>query len=103
MHWPAYAAHGAGAALIRQMRALDVRDTLEVSSQLPALRGLPSQIVWGAADRFQKLEYGQRFAADLEAPLRVLEGGKHFTPEDHPEELAEAITALVAQATTTRG
>jgi pimeloyl-ACP methyl ester carboxylesterase len=97
VHWPAYAANGAGRTLIRQMRALDVRDTLEIAPQLPALRGVPARIVWGAADRFQKLAYGRRFATDLQAPLQALEGGKHFTPEDHPDALAEAINALVVQ------
>jgi pimeloyl-ACP methyl ester carboxylesterase len=53
--------------------------------------------VWGTADPFQKIAYGERFARDLGTTVQRLEGGKHFTPEDHPEELAAAITGLVAE------
>lgn len=94
-HFPSYAKHGGGAALVRQARALDVQDTLAVQDRLPSLQ-VPARIVWGVADPFQPVRYGERFARDLRAPLRRIEGGKHFTPEDHPEVLAEEITALVA-------
>ena len=96
-HWRHYAAHDAGDALIRQVRALDVRDTLAVAPALPRLRGVPARVVWGAADQFQKVEYGERFARDLGVPLERIEGGKHFTPEDHPDRIAAALVALVAE------
>ena len=97
LHWAPYAAHGAGDALIRQIRALDVNDTLAVAPRLPTLRGIPARVVWGAADQFQKVEYGERFARDLGTPLDRIEGGKHFTPEDHPERIAAALNALVLE------
>ena len=97
VHYGPYARHGGGAALARQVRALDVRDTLAVQDALPAL-DLPARIVWGAADQFQKVRYGERFARDLRAPLRRIEGGKHFVPEDHPDVLAEEVRALVRSA-----
>ena len=96
MHWPPYARHGGGAALVRQVRALNVQDTLAVADRLPRLE-VPARIVWGADDQFQKVRYGERFARDLQAPLRRIERGKHFTPEDHPEILAEEINALLAE------
>ncbi|MFG6589533.1 hypothetical protein [Sulfitobacter sp. 1A12157] len=34
-------------------------------------------------------------AKDRNAPLRRIEGGKHFTPEDHPGVLAYEINALI--------
>ncbi len=34
----------------------------------------PDGAAWGAADQFQKIEYGERFARDLSAPLRRIEG-----------------------------
>ncbi|MFC6489332.1 alpha/beta fold hydrolase [Nitratireductor sp. GCM10026969] len=52
--------------------------------------------VWGAADQFQKAEYGERFARDLSAPLRQIEQGRHSTPEDHPEIVAHEINQLLA-------
>lgn len=94
VHWQAYVSHGAAPALMAQVRALDVRDTLAVADQLPKL-GLPARVVWGEADRFQKLSYGERLAADLDTEVRRIPGGKHFTPEDHPAVVAEAINELL--------
>jgi pimeloyl-ACP methyl ester carboxylesterase len=94
VHFGPYARHGGGAAMARQVAALDVQDTLAVQDALPTL-GVPARIVWGVADPFQKVEYGERLARDLGTTVRRIEGGKHFTPEDHPEVIAEAITDLV--------
>ena len=93
-HAPHYAAHGEAEAFVRQAQSLNVEDTKAIADQLPGL-AIPARIVWGAADEFQKIEYGERLAKDLNAPLRRIEGGKHFTPEDHPDVLAEEINALV--------
>lgn len=57
---------------------------------------VPAHVVWGAADRFQKLRYGERLARDLGARLTRLDGARHFVPEDHPDSLAAAINELVA-------
>lgn len=94
VHWPPYEHNDGGRALIRQMQSLDVQDTLAVADALPKL-GIPARIVWGAADRFQKIEYGERFARELAAPLRRIERGRHFTPEDHPEIVATEINRLL--------
>lgn len=96
LHWSRYAADGGGAALIDQMNALDVKDTLAIADELPRLRGIPARVIWGAADPFQKVEYGERLARDLAAPLEQIEGRKHFTPEDHAGVIARAINELVA-------
>lgn len=93
-HWPYYENHGA-AAFIRQVSSLNVQDTLAVADALPQL-GAPARIAWGAADQFQKIRYGERFARDLKAPLRRIDEGRHFTPEDHPEIIAEQINQLTA-------
>jgi pimeloyl-ACP methyl ester carboxylesterase len=98
VHYRPYAEHGGGAALARQVTALDVRDTLDVQDALPSLR-VPARVVWGAADRFQPVRYGERFARDLGTSLRRIEGGRHFTPEDHPDVVAEELRSLVAEAT----
>lgn len=96
-HWSHYARHGGASALLRQMDALDVRDTLSVADDLPRLR-VPARLAWGDADPFQKLHFGERLARDLNAPLRRIPGGRHFTPEDHPGILAEEIELLVQDA-----
>lgn len=95
-HWPHYATHDGATAFIRQVRALDVHDTLAVADQLPGLH-IPARLVWGAADQFQRVGYGYRLAHDLWARLDRIEGGKHFVPEDHAGRVADAINGLVAE------
>jgi len=99
VHHRPYAQHGGGAAMARQVTALDVQDTIAVQDRLPSLK-VPARIVWGVADQFQKIEYGERFARDLGATVRRIEGGKHFTPEDHPDVVAEEIRSLAAEVAT---
>jgi pimeloyl-ACP methyl ester carboxylesterase len=98
VHFAHYAAQGrgAGTALARQVTALDVRDTLRIASRLPDL-DVPARIVWGLADQFQRASYGERLARDLRARAVGIPGGKHFTPEDHPEVIAAAIRDVVDQ------
>ena len=96
VHFGPYAEHGGGAAMARQVSALDVRDTLAVQDALPTLR-VPARIVWGVADPFQKVKYGERFARDLGTTVQRIDGGKHFTPEDHPDVIAATISSLVAE------
>ncbi len=93
VHAPHYDRHGGAEAFVRQARSLDVEDTKVIADRLPSLK-LPARIAWGAADEFQKIEYGERLARDLDAPLLRIEGGKHFTPEDHPQSIAREINAL---------
>lgn len=95
-HWSYYERNGGTDALVRQMESLNVQDTLAVVDKLSSLE-VPSRIVWGADDQFQKLEYGERFARDLKAPLYRIEHGKHFTPEDHPDVIADEINALLGE------
>ncbi|MFO7894961.1 MAG: alpha/beta hydrolase [Longimicrobiales bacterium] len=93
IHWGHYARHGGAAAFVRQARSLDVRDTLTVADRLPEL-DVPARVVWGDADPFLALEWGERFARDLGTELRIIPGALHFTPEDQPGPLAVAIAEL---------
>ena len=93
-HAPHYDQNDGAEDFVRQARSLDVEDTKKIADGLPTLN-IPARIVWGAADEFQKIEYGERLAADLDAQLHRIEGGLHFTPEDHPRILADEINALV--------
>lgn len=95
VHWGPYGRHGGAGAFVRQIRSLRTADTLAVAPSLPRVR-VPTRIVWGAADRWQKVSYGERLATDLRAPLIRLDEAKHFVPEDHPEPVANAINQVVA-------
>lgn len=50
----------------------------------------------GAPDRFQKLPYGERPASGLSTELTRIPGRKRFTPEGHPDVLAQAGNDLVS-------
>ncbi len=84
--------------MIRQVRSLDVNDTLSIADQIPNI-DVPARIVWGAADRFQKIGYGYRLAYELGAPLDRIDGGKHFVPEDQPDRVAAAVKDLLERPT----
>jgi pimeloyl-ACP methyl ester carboxylesterase len=99
-HWPCYADDGA-ARLARQVNALDVQDTLDVANRLANLN-VPARVVWGGDDPWRRIEHGECFARDLKAPLRRITGAKHFTPEDHPDVVAEEINLLVEQVRNAR-
>lgn len=94
VHWAPYASVDASQAFAHQIQALDVRDTLAIADQLPNL-DVPARLVWGAADSFQKIRYGERLARALDAPLDPIDGGKHFIPEDHPDRVAAAVQTVV--------
>ncbi|MBP2217618.1 alpha/beta fold hydrolase [Arthrobacter sp. CAN_C5] len=96
-HWGPYVAQGAARSMMRQVSALNVQDTLDIADRLAALN-LPARVVWGEADAFQKIKYGERLAADLGADLIRIPGGKHFTPEDHPQAIAAAINSLLTES-----
>ena len=83
--------------MIRQVRSLNVNDTLAIADQIPNLE-VPARLIWGAADQFQKIGYGYRLVYELKAPIERIEGGKHFVPEDHPERVAAAVHELLEQA-----
>jgi pimeloyl-ACP methyl ester carboxylesterase len=96
-HWGPYDQQPAAEEFVRQIRSFDVRDTLEIAGRVPNI-SVPAGVVWGASDQFQKVAYGERLAADLSTVLQRIEGGKHFTPEDHPDVLAGAINEVIREA-----
>ncbi len=100
IHVQPYERHGGAAALAWQVRWLRTADTLAVADRLRDL-DVPARVVWGAADPFQKVRYGygERLAWDLRTELWRIEGGRHFTPEDHPERLAAALNEVLAAVT----
>ena len=100
VHIEPYARHGGARALVRQMKALHTEDTTIVADELPRLADRPARVVWGAADPFQKVHYGRRLAADLDAEITEIEGGRHFVPEDHPDEIAAPVEAVLREADT---
>lgn len=95
LHWRHYAAPVGPAAYAHQLRSLDNRDTMAVAGDLGNL-SVPARIVWGDRDPLG-LASAERLAGELRAPLRRIPGARHFTPEDHPDVIADAIRAVLAE------
>lgn len=98
VHWPSYGEYGGAGALVRQARALDAGDTVDVARDLPALAGGAHRVLWGARDPYLDPAWGARLSAALECPFETVEGASHFVPESHPERVAAAVGEAVAEA-----
>lgn len=83
----------------RFMSAIRPAELLDVSTRLDHF-SKPVLFVWGAADRFFKVELGRRLAASFrDARLVEVEGGRTFLPLDDPQRVAaEVLSAFYAHA-----
>lgn len=88
---PRESGHGEGGVVRPYASAMD---TLAVADRLSSLK-VPARVVWGTADKFQTIAYGERLARDLGVEVRRIEGALHFTPEDHPEVIAAAVAEVL--------
>jgi pimeloyl-ACP methyl ester carboxylesterase len=78
----------------RFAQKVDPADLNMASERLGNFDG-PALLVWGAADRFFKLDFARRLCATFtDARLVEIEDGRTFIPHDEPERLAEEIAAF---------
>ncbi|GAB3259477.1 alpha/beta fold hydrolase [Arthrobacter pigmenti] len=70
--------------------AADNAYTLEL---VPALKeaAVPTLLVWGRDDGFQKIEFARRYVEEIPASGLVEVDGKHIPTEDSPQEVADAV------------
>ena len=85
--------------VIRFIGRIDNADTVAAAPALKAF-GRPALVVWTLRDFFFPLSDGRRLAADLSAPLQILDDTRTFIPLDQPERLAELIRTFVAENVT---
>jgi pimeloyl-ACP methyl ester carboxylesterase len=84
-------------ALLAHIRALTSEETADVGSQLAHVT-VPTAIVCGEHDRIMPVDTARRLQAAIQgATLDVIPGVRHFTPEEAPRQVADAITALLAR------
>jgi pimeloyl-ACP methyl ester carboxylesterase len=96
LHWQPYARAIGPKAFAHQISCLDSKDTQALAGQLSIIRG-PKRLVWGDADSIT-FASGQQLAAELNAPLTAIPGGRHFNPEDHPGVVSRAINEVLELA-----
>ncbi len=77
---------------------MDAADTLAAAERLRGFRR-PALIAWAPEDRFFKLRFGQRLAAELpDARLELIEDSLTFVPEDQPRRLAELVGSFARES-----
>lgn len=60
-------------------------------------RALPTLLVWGVDDEFQRLEYAERFVREMPHAELVKTEGKHIPQEDSPQEVGDALATFLGQ------
>ena len=93
---PALAQQKVRRDLLKYLRAVDKRDTLEAAERLRSF-DRPALVVWAAEDRVMPPEHGRRMA-ELLPQGRLIEIGDSYTliPEDQPAKLAAHIRQFVS-------
>jgi pimeloyl-ACP methyl ester carboxylesterase len=82
------------------LRSISNRYTLEAAEKLRRF-DRPTLIAWAPEDRFFKLRYAERLAAEMpNARLVRIENSRTFVSEDQPERLAEEIATFAGAAGT---
>jgi pimeloyl-ACP methyl ester carboxylesterase len=85
-------------ALVAHLRALRSNETRALGAALQRI-AVPTAIVWGENDHVVPIELGHRLRETIPgAILEVIPGAGHFTPEEAPRRVADAITALLARS-----
>lgn len=91
---PFTTAHGRD-VLIGHLRALGRCDTAGITPRVAAL-GIPTAILWGAADPFYPASLARRLQQAIpHATLDVVEGARHFLPEDAPDRVLRRLAELL--------
>lgn len=68
-------------------------DNVHTRALVPALKEatIPTRLVWGSDDEFQKIEFARRYVSEIPASDLIEVPGKHIPTEDSPKEVTEAI------------
>lgn len=103
LHWQPYQTALGPRAFAHQLAHFSARETRALAPELPRLDlNAPVQLVWADRDPLG-MHSGEQLARDLAAPLQRIPGGRHFTPEDHPEVLAQAVRSVMESVDTEGG
>jgi 2-hydroxymuconate-semialdehyde hydrolase len=82
-------------ALVRHLLELNVAETVALA---PRLRDVtqPTAIIWGERDPFLPVGIGRRLREAIpHATLDVIPGARHFTPEEAPSRIGDALKVLL--------
>ncbi len=77
--------------------AADPRFTLDLVEPLRR-RDMPMALIWGEDDEFQKLEFAERFVAEVPAAVLGRVAGRHIPQEDDPDGVGRLLTTFLGRA-----
>ncbi|RSL96933.1 hypothetical protein CEP52_011180 [Fusarium oligoseptatum] len=79
-----------------QVRHYDPKHTMEVTPRLGELAKLPVQLIWGADDAWQVVDWAHKLQKAIPgSELNIVEDAGHFSPEDQPEKISELIVSFL--------
>jgi pimeloyl-ACP methyl ester carboxylesterase len=86
------------AALVAHLQTLVNDEMMDVAKGLAAV-SCPTSVIWGQHDRLLAPSVGRRLQTAIPgATLDVIAGARHFTPEESPRKIADAIASLLERA-----
>ncbi|KAM0253766.1 hypothetical protein ACHAP5_000344 [Fusarium lateritium] len=81
-----------------QIRHYDPKHTLEVAPRLGELEKLPVQIIWGADDVWQVVDWAHKLHDAIPgSELTIVEDAGHFCLEDQPEKISQLLINFVGK------
>jgi len=87
-------------ALVAHITALTTRETRKLGRQLKKIYA-PTAIIWGDKDPVMPLDVGRALQASIaDATLQILPDRRHYTPEEAPRQIADAIAELLTRPAT---
>ena len=79
-----------------QVRHYDPKHTAEVAADYPKLGDRPVQLIWGAEDSWQVIDWARRLHGDIPgSQLHILEDCGHFAMEDQPEKITDLLVEFL--------
>ncbi|MEO1115639.1 MAG: alpha/beta hydrolase [Pseudomonadota bacterium] len=91
---------GQGSLFQHQVRHYEPRHTQDVADRLHELGRLPVQLIWGADDAWQVVDWAHRLHDAIPgSELHVLENCGHFAMEDQPERIAGLLVDFLDRQT----
>jgi haloalkane dehalogenase len=97
-YWKAFSSLESRHGMLELYRSFDLDELKPYQEKLAAL-GVPTLILWGAADEYIPVDWASRFAREIpSAKLVLLEGVRHFLFEDEPERCAQEVADFLQQA-----
>lgn len=87
---------GQGSLFQHQVRHYDPKHTMEISGRLGELGCIPVQLIWGADDAWQVVDWAHRLHQSIpNSKLEILEDCGHFSPEDQPEKISLKVKSFI--------